>query len=134
MKTLIATALLLTSAQAFSTTCESFSGPTRVGYKSVKFTILAKDTYAMLEIKDCRYTNHLGCPTDIAIYSMDFRQTRLSIWDLQKISGHGPEALTWEEQFTFTPPHPAANCQDDECGSWNKKLTLRNGTAILCSK
>ena len=134
MKLLVTSIFILSSSLAYAeATCTKYR-PGRARSTALAFTILPGKQHAHLTIEECDMTSALApCEyvTD-AVYEMEFRPTRLQIWDLKKVNGEEPETLAWEEKSSWWPPHPSANCQDSVCGSWVKHGILTNNGHQIC--
>lgn len=79
--------------------------------------------YAQLALKEEHFT-------EISIYKMVFRPTRLSIWDLEKLDGTGPETLAWQEKYQ------RSHIGCPRCAVYEQYIkkvgALTNGTTTLC--
>lgn len=132
MKFITLSVLLISSVQALGATCTKYR-PSRGLDSLLEFTTFPGKQHAHFSVRRCDNGGPFTCHYESdAVYKMEFRPTRLNIWDLQKVSGEGPETLVWEEFKVFTPPHPANNCQDAVCGRWVTHGNLSTETVVLC--
>jgi len=116
MKTCITLIFCLSTAQAVAVECQKVGLMAHGKQLTTTINMSAHEGHAHL-VQTCAMPPRGSCSfydEYDAVYTKTFRPTRLQIWDLTKISGDGPDQLTWEE--------------------YEGVGTLSNGPKTLCSK
>ena len=130
MKSLALMSLLMTFSTAYAATCIEHQ-PGRARAVTTTFTILPGKESASLTVKECDMTSHLAACTEVtSLYSMEFRPTRLQIWDLQKLHGAGLNSLDWQETYeTYTLGCPRCAVYEQAI---RKVGVLTNDNSTIC--